>query len=57
MGIGRLNGVDGATITFKLTDAGEPGKNVDLVEFVIEGRTELAVSGPLDKGNHQAHKK
>ena len=52
-GVGRLNGVDGATIDFKLTDAGEPGGGVDRAEFSI-GMV-LAVAGPLDKGNHQAH--
>lgn len=54
-GTGRLNGVDGATIDFKLTDDGEPGKDVDLAEFSINGGATLTVSGILDKGNQQAH--
>jgi hypothetical protein len=54
-GVGRLNGVDGATIVFKLTDAGEPGKDVDLAEFSINDGATLSVSGTLDKGNQQAH--
>jgi hypothetical protein len=55
-GIGRLNGVDGATIDFKLTDAGEPGKRTDLAEFSINGGAALSVSNPLHSGNHQADK-
>ena len=54
-GVGRLNGVDGATIDFKLTDAGEPGKAVDIAEFSINVGADLTVVGTLDKGNHQAH--
>ena len=55
-GIGRLNGVPGAKITFKFTDDGEPGKGVDLAEFTIDdGVTTIVVSGFLDKGNQQAH--
>ena len=55
-GMGRLNGIDEATITFRLTDAGEPGKNLDLAEFRIAGRSGLVVRGTLSKGNHQAHR-
>lgn len=57
-GTGRMNGVDGATIKFKFTDDGEPGKNVDLAEFTIVGpggSPTITVSGFLNKGNHQAH--
>ena len=54
-GIGRLNGAGGATIDFNLTDAGEPGKGADLATFSINGGATLAVSGLLDRGNHQAH--
>ena len=53
-GVGRLNGVDGVTIEFRLTDAGEPGGGVDLAEFSISGGA-LAATGVLEKGNHQAH--
>ena len=61
-GTGRCNGVDGATITFTLTDAGEPGAKTnpkDRASFAITGCPDglsLTVSGPLKKGNHQAHK-
>lgn len=54
-GVGRLNGLDGATIQFTLTDAGEPGKGVDVAEFSINGGGALLVSGSLKNGNHQAH--
>ena len=52
-GTGRLNGVDGASITFRFTDAGEPGGN-DEAEFTITGPDGASVSGVLDRGNHQA---
>jgi len=57
-GIGRLNGVDGASISFKLTDAGESGKIVDLFEFTIDDGLHpvIEASGTLRKGNQQAHK-
>jgi hypothetical protein len=50
--------VDGATITFTLTDAGEPGKK-DFASYEISGcpgGLTLTVSGNLNKGNQQAHK-
>ena len=56
-GIGRLNGVDGYSIQFVLTDAGEPGSN-DYAEYLItapNGDTVLFVSGLLTHGNQQAH--
>ena len=60
-GTGSCNGVPGATITFTLTDAGEPGggKNApnDTATFQItcaDGLT-LSVSSDLKKGNQQAH--
>lgn len=57
-GTGRLNGVPGAMITFKFTDDGEPGKNADLAEFTIDdGGPLIVVSGFLNRGNHQAHRK
>jgi hypothetical protein len=55
-GTGTCNGVEGATISFTLTDAGEPGK-VDFASYDIlcaDGST-LTVSGNLKKGNQQAH--
>jgi Dictyostelium (slime mold) repeat len=56
-GTGRCNGADGATISFVFTDAGEPGK-FDTAEIQISGCPSgggITVSGPLKKGNHQAH--
>jgi hypothetical protein len=56
-GTGRYNGVDGATISFKFTDAGEPGKD-DTAQMVITDASNnvvLNVSGKLNFGNHQAH--
>ena len=55
IGTGRLNGVSGATISFTFTDAGEPGKGVDLATMSINGGAALVVSDTLQKGNHQAH--
>jgi slime mold repeat-containing protein len=57
-GTGSCNGVEGASITFVLTDAGEPGKK-DFASFEITGCPDgltLSVSGNLNKGNQQAHK-
>ena len=57
-GTGRLNGVPGYTITFTVTDAGEPGRN-DYASYLItkdsDGSVVLNASGLLDHGNHQAH--
>lgn len=56
-GIGRFNGVSGATIDFVFTDAGEPGVN-DFASYTIydaDGNLILTASGNLDKGNQQAH--
>ena len=56
-GTGRLNNVPGASIVFKLTDAGEPGTG-DRFEFTIDDGVgdPIVVSGFLVKGNHQAHR-
>jgi slime mold repeat-containing protein len=57
-GTGSCNGVEGASITFVLTDAGEPGKK-DFASFEITGcpgGLTLSVDGNLNKGNQQAHK-
>ena len=59
VGIGRYNGAPGATIVFKLTDAGEPGTN-DKAAYSIVSDTNVVLSVPLTAltyGNHQAHKK
>ncbi len=56
-GTGRLNGVDGATVKWTFTDAGEPGSK-DSVHITIKdsgGNMVLEVTGKLNKGNHQAH--
>jgi hypothetical protein len=56
-GIGKLNGVFGATVNLTFTDAGEPGTD-DTATIVIKdvnNQVVLTVSGNLDKGNQQAH--
>jgi hypothetical protein len=58
-GVGRYNGVDGARIDFKLTDAGEPGTK-DRIRLEIRnssGRSVLRGTPALKltRGNHQAH--
>jgi hypothetical protein len=60
-GTGLLNGVPGATISFILTDAGEPGAGVDKAGFVIkDAKGNVVLNCPpqfLNQGgNHQAHK-
>lgn len=57
-GTGRYNGVSGAKIEFKLTDAGEPGKNDEATMKIWDANNVLVldVSGKLKNGNHQAHK-
>jgi hypothetical protein len=52
-GVGTCNGLP-ASITFTLTDAGEPGTK-DTATFHITGGCTLDVSNFLDKGNQQAH--
>lgn len=57
IGIGRYNGVSGATARWTFIDAGEPGNN-DFMEIVIwdsDGNEALNVSGNLTRGNHQTH--
>lgn len=56
-GLGRFNGIAGATIEWTFTDAGEPGRN-DFATIIIRdvnGFMVLNVSGFLKNGNHQAH--
>jgi uncharacterized lipoprotein YmbA len=56
-GTGRYNGKAGATVSWTLVDAGEPGRN-DTVELTIKdaaGNIVLAVIGTLEGGNLQAH--
>jgi hypothetical protein len=56
-GIGRYNGESGATIRFRFTDAGEPGKNDKGLIMVWDagGSLILVVEDNLKNGNHQAH--
>jgi hypothetical protein len=57
-GTGSFNGVDGATIDFVFTDAGEPGTS-DTAAYTIrdvDSNLVLSASGNLDNGNHQSHK-
>lgn len=56
-GTGTYNGASGATATWTLADAGEPGSN-DTVILTIKdasNTTVLTVSGKLGGGNLQAH--
>jgi hypothetical protein len=53
-GVGTCNGLP-ATISFVLTDPGEPGTK-DTAQYTIAGACSLTASGNLDKGNQQAHK-
>jgi len=60
IGTGTLNGVSGYSISFVLTDAGEPGTN-DRAQIIITHMengvqvTDLYVSNTLEKGNQQWH--
>lgn len=56
-GVGRLNGISGATVNWTFTDAGEPGANDTAVYTIRDsgGNLILTASGNLDKGNQQAH--
>jgi plastocyanin len=52
--------LDNAQITFKLTDAGEPGGGRDRAEYTISHPSldsPIVVAGALVSGNHQAHAK
>lgn len=57
-GIGKLNKLDGATISFRFEDHGEPGKNdVAMITIWEPGNPVpvLFVEGPMHNGNLQAH--
>ena len=57
-GTGAYNGVPGATIQLRVTDAGEPGIGVDEVDIVVlsaGGQTVLETSALVSAGNVQAH--
>jgi hypothetical protein len=56
-GVGRFNGVSGATIDFVFSDAGEPGTG-DCAAYTIrdaDGNLVLTAFGNLDNGNQQVH--
>jgi hypothetical protein len=58
VGNGKLNGVNGAKIYFRFTDAGEPGTS-DTASLLIKnpaGTTVLTEGGTITGGNNQAHK-
>jgi hypothetical protein len=58
-GTGRLDGVAGATATWRLQDAGEPGTGVDRGRIEIKNAsntTVLLAAGQTLDGNWQAHK-
>lgn len=57
-GTGRYNGVSGATVRWKFSDAGEPGKGADFAEIEVrdlDNNVVLSASGFLNSGNQQAH--
>ena len=59
VGVGRYDGVAGATLHFVFTDNGEPGRK-DTASYLVQnvgGTTVLDVDPKnLDQGNHQAHR-
>ena len=60
-GTGTLNGVGGATATFRFTDAGEPGRGDTATITIMEADGDVAFqieNAPiLEGGNHQAHRR
>jgi hypothetical protein len=56
-GKGRYNGKAGATVSFKFTDAGEPGTKdyAKITVTDVNGNVVLDIAGNLKKGNQQAH--
>lgn len=54
-GTGRCRSGGSATVAWKKTDAGEPGKGRDRFEVTISGSCSLSASGLLGGGNQQAH--
>ena len=56
-GSGRYNGVDGATATWTIKDAGEPGRKDTIAITITDagGNVVLSTSAVLTTGNHQAH--
>jgi hypothetical protein len=59
MGTGKLDGVDGASIQFVLTDHGEPGTNDTITVQIKDPAGNIVLdcfTTKLIGGNHQAHK-
>ena len=60
-GTGTLNGVDGATATFRFTDAGEPGRGDTATITIMNANGDVVFqleNAPiLAGGNHQAHRR
>lgn len=54
-GSGTLNG-EPATIEFTFVDNGEPGDEDTATITITQNGSTYYVSGPLDRGNHQAHR-
>jgi len=58
IGVGRLNGVPGATVSWQFSDCGEPGTK-DVVEIFVRDTNGILVlelrETTLTFGNHQAH--
>jgi len=64
LGTGRLDGQPGATASWTLKDAGEPGGSdqggSDFVHFHVtdqNNQTVLSINGKIKRGNHQFHNK
>jgi Prealbumin-like fold domain len=59
VGIGRYDGIPGATLSFVFTDNGEPGRK-DTATYLIRDASNNIVlqvaAKNLDQGNHQAHR-
>lgn len=61
-GVGRLNGVSGATAEWRIIDKGEPGTRDRIAITIWDAGGNVVISTVggdgsfLDQGNHQAHK-
>ena len=56
-GVGFVNGTQLANISFKMTDAGEPGTNDEWSFTITWGTNTVTASGKLMHGNHKAHRR
>jgi hypothetical protein len=52
VGTGRLNGVSGAEISFHFTDSGEPGKDTDVADYIIQDSSGIVMMVDGDHGKH-----